>query len=212
MSGWKLKKVELGRIYENLELGRLRQWTLEGRVAPSDEVQAPGASDWVAAGGLADLETCFAPAAPGAAADQREEPFEPSFRSRADEDTVEVDMTPVIDCTFLLLLFFIVTAQFSHRGITIEQPSTKTGDTIAQNSLSVQVDREGRIFFEGKEVTVPMFGRARPARGAETKRKSLVIDADRRAAHGIVVQIMDQARQAGIEDCKFPTKSLEREQ
>ena len=130
-----------------------------------------------------------------------------AFRPRRgnDDDEIAVDLTPMIDITFLLLIFFVVTAQFTHRGLEIDRPESPVGTSIRQQNLTIQVDREGRVFFEGKEVTLALMERNLTARLAESGQSAVTIDADRNARHGKVVEVMGHCKRAGATSIRVPT-------
>jgi biopolymer transport protein ExbD len=130
-----------------------------------------------------------------------------SFRPRrgTDEDEIVVDLTPMIDITFLLLIFFVVTAQFTHRGLEIDRPESPVGTSIRQQNLTIQIDREGRVFFEGQEVTLGLLESSLSRRLVESGQSVVTIDADRAARHGRVVEVMGHCKRAGATSIRVPT-------
>ena len=71
--------------------------------------------------------------------------------------------------------------------------------------LTVQIDREGGIYFEGKEVTLSILERNLSHRLTESGQTSVTIDADRAARHGTVVEVMGHCKRAGATSIRVPT-------
>lgn len=110
-----------------------------------------------------------------------------------------LNMTPLIDMMFILLIFFVTTASFvKESGIDVNRPSAETAVRKELGNILVSVTRSGDIWIEKRRVDV------RAVRGnierlrAENPEGSVVIVADRDAQVGLVVQVMDQARLAGV--------------
>jgi len=132
--------------------------------------------------------------------------FRMEHRNRLFE--VVVDITPLIDVVFLLLIFFMVTTTFVvSPGHKVELPkSTAQEITAEKRELIVVLTKEGRISFEAKFITVPEL-RGRLTKLAETRSEDLVIiQADYRVNHGRVVEIMDAAKNAGFRRLAIATE------
>ncbi|MBI4616996.1 MAG: biopolymer transporter ExbD, partial [Planctomycetes bacterium] len=136
------------------------------------------------------------------------EDIEISFRrgsGSGEADDTELDMTPIIDVTFNLIIFLVITAQFTQRGLVVDRPETPIGTTFRKEHVSVQVDREGRIFFEGKEVTLSMLRRNLSTRLKASGQTTVTIDADKDARHGVVAQVIAACQMAGARKFNIPT-------
>lgn len=205
-AGWKIKKESLGRVYEGLELATVQEWVLEGRVDPTDPIFPPGSDRWRPAGEVKELVRYFAPAQAGIEAiSGADVGF--SFRSRRDSEEEDgIDMTPFIDIVFNLLLFFIITAQFSHRGLKVELPETSSGAAI-DPGIAVDVDQAGRIHFEGESDLTFESLRIRVGERLRQSGKRLVtIRGDQAAPYGVVAKAMDACKLAGAEKIDLPTE------
>ena len=115
----------------------------------------------------------------------------------ADED-IEVDMSPMIDMVFLLLIFFVVTTSFvKETGIEVQRSVASTAEVAERGNILLGVSAEGGIYFQGKRIDVRSV-RAHVERAlAEDPESGVVVVADRNSNTGIVVQAMDQCRLAG---------------
>ena len=110
-----------------------------------------------------------------------------------------LNMTPLIDMVFILLIFFAVNASFvKESGVEVDRPSAKTAITQEQANILIGVTRNGEVWIDKQRVD------ARTVRGhverlhAENPEGSVVILADVKSETGIVMQVLDQARLAGV--------------
>ena len=112
-----------------------------------------------------------------------------------------INVTSLIDVMFLLLIFFIVTASFvKESGIDVNKPEGKTAQAKEQANILIAIDSEGAIWIDRRQVD-PRAVRANIERlHAENPQGTVVIQADRDARTGVLVQVMDAARQAGVYD------------
>jgi len=120
-------------------------------------------------------------------------------RRRADEPTIE--MAPLIDCVFLLLIFFLLTATYVRNpNIPIRLPQASIHEMRPEKrDLMVGITERGEIRYEGRETTLSKL-RAEMQRIHDDAPESMVlIQADQRSRHGRVVEVMDLARQIGFE-------------
>lgn len=117
---------------------------------------------------------------------------------RRNQDEKEIDMAPLIDMVFLLLIFFMVTTSFvKETGIDVNRPAASTAELKDKGNILVAVSTEGDIFYEKQKIDMRSV-RAHIERSlAENPEGSVVIIADRKSDTGIVVRVMDQCRLAG---------------
>lgn len=124
--------------------------------------------------------------------------FEPRRRRERDQDGVEVDLSPLIDVTFLLLIFFVLTTSFNaDLGVEIERPSAGSAAAIADEPLRVALDASGAVYVEGRSVAAWMVQRRVELALARSKRDRVLLIADRRVEGGRMVEVIDQCRLAG---------------
>ena len=119
-----------------------------------------------------------------------------------------LDLTPMIDVVFQLLIFFMVTAVFAITpGLDIKLPEAEEATAPEKENLFIVVDQDGNMKLNHKTVTF-----ATLKEEIEGKREILdmttmiIIQGDERATHGQIVQIMDIARQAGVVDQVIATE------
>ena len=114
---------------------------------------------------------------------------------------VGINMSPLIDMVFLLLIFFVVTTSFvKETGIDVERPTAATAEMKETGNVLIGVTREGRVYLDRKLIDVRSV-RAHMARVlAENPESSVVIVADKQSQTGVVILVMDQCRLAGVKN------------
>jgi biopolymer transport protein ExbD len=111
-----------------------------------------------------------------------------------------LDLTPMVDCVFLLLIFFMISTTFVETpGLTIKLPES-TAQTIAREpkELKIYLDKSGQIFHQDRPVTLEQFKVLLREPGTAAGQTTFLLLADREARHGRVVMLMDLAQEAGF--------------
>ncbi|MFH1131122.1 MAG: biopolymer transporter ExbD [Pseudomonadota bacterium] len=120
------------------------------------------------------------------------------FKKR--DSQVTLDLTPLIDCIFQLLIFFLLTASFiTTPNLAVELPkaAAKVAST-QQQDLRITVTREGAIMHAGKRLGPGALLTTLKKLYTERSDARVLIEADTKAYHGKVVQVMDAAKSAGF--------------
>jgi biopolymer transport protein ExbD len=119
-------------------------------------------------------------------------------RSRSEEET-EINLTPMLDVTFIMLIFFIVTASFvKEAGIDVSRPPAATAERKERGNILVAITANDQIWIDRRQVD-PRALRANIERlHAENPQGAVVIQADKESKNGLLVQVMDAARLAGV--------------
>ncbi len=121
-------------------------------------------------------------------------------RRRARETEEEdVDLTPMLDVVFIMLIFFIVTASFvKEAGIDVTRPPAATAERKERGNILIAITENDQIWVDRRQVD-PRALRANIERlHAENPQGSVVIQADQNSKNGLLVQVMDAARLAGV--------------
>lgn len=133
------------------------------------------------------------------------------MRFRHSEDSSEqanVDMTPLIDVVFILLIFFILSASFQQQNqIKVERPNSQVTDTISSVSVTVSVDQQGQIWLDNQAVEVAMLTSRVKQKVAQANNVSVVIDVDKSVDSGRLIQVIDKVRIAGVNNVAVATES-----
>ena len=112
----------------------------------------------------------------------------------------QIDMTPMLDIVFIMLIFFIVTTTFSNeKGLAANRPPPDQQPTNQPSkALSIRIDATGQIQMGGRVVDIRRVVANTQTYLAENNTDTAAIQADEDTEHGIVVDVMDQVKQAGI--------------
>ena len=121
-------------------------------------------------------------------------------RHSAADDEAGVDLTPMLDVVFIMLIFFIVTASFvKEAGIDVNRPDAQTAEQKQAGNVLVAISENGQLWIDGRQVD-PRALRANIERlHAENPQGSVVVQADKNSKNGLLVTVMDAARQVGID-------------
>lgn len=118
----------------------------------------------------------------------------------ATEEESAIDLTPLIDCVFIMLIFFIVTASFvKERGLDVNKPDAPVVNQQENKSnILVQIDANNNIWISNRKVDIRSVRPNIERLHAENPDGSVVIQADKDSKNQLLVEIMDQSRQAGV--------------
>ena len=110
---------------------------------------------------------------------------------------VDINMSPLIDCVFLLLIFFIVTTVFvEETGVDVQKPQATSAVDLDRNSIQIAVTADGRVVYGGREIGVGGV-RGVVARHLREREVPVIILADADARTAPVVDVIDACRLAG---------------
>lgn len=117
----------------------------------------------------------------------------------APEET-ELDMTPMLDIVFIMLIFFIVTTSFvKESGVTVNSPQAETASQQENANIFIAITATGEVWIDSRPVD-PRSVRAIVARlHADNPEGSVIIQSDEEASTRMLVDVMDQVRLAGVE-------------
>ena len=116
------------------------------------------------------------------------------------EEESGIDLTPMLDVVFIMLIFFIVTTSFvKESGIDVSRPSAKTAKKKQRASILVAISQSGEIWIQRRKVDIRSVRANIERLHAESPEGTVVIQADKRAETGLLVDVMDQVRLAGVE-------------
>jgi biopolymer transport protein ExbD len=127
-----------------------------------------------------------------------------------DQEESEVNLTPMLDVVFIMLIFFIVTASFvKEAGIDVSRPPAATAERKERGNILVAITENDQIWIDRRQVD-PRALRANIERlHAENPQGSVVIQADKSSKNGLLVQVMDAARLAGVNNVSLAAEVVE---
>ena len=123
------------------------------------------------------------------------------MKKSGQEEAGEIDLTPMLDVVFILLIFFIVTSVFvTDAGIEVSKPDASTVDDTSGDLILIAVGAGGDIWIDGDQID-PRFIRSRfELRLADAPNSAVIIQADQNSNNEQVMLILAAAREANIED------------
>ncbi|MCD6570332.1 MAG: biopolymer transporter ExbD [Deltaproteobacteria bacterium] len=133
-------------------------------------------------------------------------------QERRNHKTAEINITPLIDLVFLLLIFFMVTTSFvKETGIDVERPTASTAVLKERGNILIGVSKDGLIYLDRKQIDIRSV-RAHIERClAENPEGTVIIVADKGSHTGVVVRVMDQCRMAGAKNISIATSKTSEE-
>ena len=112
---------------------------------------------------------------------------------------VEINMSPLIDCVFLLLIFFIVTTVFvEETGVEVRKPRAASAEELSKHSLMIAITSDGRIVYGGRQIGLNSV-RGLVARQLREKQVPVILVADEGCRSGRLVDVIDECKMAGAE-------------
>lgn len=131
------------------------------------------------------------------------------LRDSSSDDGLEtgIDMSPLMDCVFILLIFFIVTTTFvEETGIEVDKPQAASSSQLEKTSILIALTAKGEVVYGGREIG--MSG-VRPLvkRMLQKEDVPVIVQADQAASSGLLVRIIDEAKLAGAVKVSVATKA-----
>lgn len=120
-------------------------------------------------------------------------------RHAAETDSNDIDITPMLDIVFIMLIFFIVTTSFvKESGVTVNRPSAQTAEAKKGSNILVAIRANGDIWIDRRAIDLRAVRPNVERMKAENPEGSVIIQADEYSSTGLLVKVMDQIRLAGI--------------
>jgi biopolymer transport protein ExbD len=120
-------------------------------------------------------------------------------KGKGDDSAGEIDLTPMLDVVFILLIFFIVTSVFvKEAGYDVNRPIASTSEPIEVEPILIAVSPAGELWMDGEVVLQRNLRLRIEQRLAESPNAGVVIQADQAATNQYVLQIMTAAREAEV--------------
>ncbi|MDA0824234.1 MAG: biopolymer transporter ExbD [Proteobacteria bacterium] len=120
-------------------------------------------------------------------------------RATADEDESAIDITPMLDVVFIMLIFFIVTATFvKESGIDVNRPEAATAVMQVKANILIAIDADNEIWIDRRRIDVRAVRPNIERLHAENPQGSVVIQADKESKTETLISVMDASRSAGV--------------
>ena len=129
------------------------------------------------------------------------------FKNSSDDSGSEggIDMSPMIDCVFILLIFFIVTTTFvEETGIEVDEPQAASAARLEKTSILIAITDKGDIVYGGRQIGVagvqPLVRRM-----LQKEKVPVIVQADTNAQSGLLVRVIDECKLGGAEKVSVAT-------
>ena len=130
------------------------------------------------------------------------------FQHITEEDESNIDMTPMLDIVFIMLIFFIVTASFvKETGIEVNRPQAKTAETKDNASILVAINDNNEIWIDRRRIDIRSVRANIERLHAENPQSAVVVQADNHANVKTLTAVVDAARDAGVYDVSVATEN-----
>lgn len=121
------------------------------------------------------------------------------FRNASQDDGNEtaIDMSPLMDCVFILLIFFIVTTTFvEETGVEVDKPEAASASQLEKTSILIAITANGEIVYGGRDIGIGGV-RSLVSRMTQSEDVPVIIQADKVAPSGLMVRVIDEAKLGG---------------
>ena len=123
-----------------------------------------------------------------------------------------INIAPMVDMLFMLLLFFIITSTFVEQpNIKLELPTTKHSEMGKTEQTALTISKEGKLYLQGELIERKDLETKLKNVFVQREDKSLVLKADKDVSYGIVIDVMDAAKSVGLRKIIAPTALEEKE-
>jgi biopolymer transport protein ExbD len=130
------------------------------------------------------------------------------FHEMTGEDSSDagIDLTPIIDCVFILLIFFIVTTTFvEETGVEVDKPQAASSVQLEKTSILIAITEKGEVVYGGQEVGVSGV-QSIVRREIQKEDIPVIIQADTSVPSGLLVRVIDEAKLAGAVKVSLATR------
>jgi biopolymer transport protein ExbD len=122
-------------------------------------------------------------------------------RRHIQEDEANVDLTPMLDLTFIMLIFFIVTASFvKEAGVDINRQFATSAQSSDAGNIFVAITEDGQVWIDKRQIDVRAVRANVERLHAENPQGAVIVQADKNSKNGVLVQVLDAIKLAGIEN------------
>jgi len=124
-----------------------------------------------------------------------------------DSSETGIDMSPLIDCVFILLIFFIVTTTFvEETGVEVDKPQAASAERLEKSSILIALTSKGEVVYGGREIGIGGV-QALVRRMIQKEQLPVIIQADAASPAGLLVRIIDESKLAGATKVSVAAKN-----
>ncbi len=129
------------------------------------------------------------------------------FNTDADEGEAQIDISPLIDCVFILLIFFIVSTTFvEETGVEVDKPEAASASSLEKESILIAVTAEGSVVYGGQDIGVGGVQSMVRRMVQKDEEIPVIVQVDEKAASGLFVRVIDEAKLGGARKVSVATE------
>lgn len=133
--------------------------------------------------------------------------FQSAQQGKASDSTAEINIAPMLDMVFILLIFFLVTASFVRdSGIAVDRPVAAESQPLAADSLRVSIGASGTMYLEGEALALSELSSAVRQALRQREISAAVVIPDRSLPSGELVAVIDAIKAAGLSQIAIATQ------
>ncbi len=125
-------------------------------------------------------------------------------------DESDINLAPLLDIVFIMLIFFVVTTSFvKESGIDVDRPTAQSAERRERGNILIAIAPNGEIWIDKRSTDIRSVRAVVERLRAENPEGSVIIQGDRKAQIGLLVEVMDQVRKGGITDVSIAATPVE---
>ena len=133
-----------------------------------------------------------------------------SFIKRQSRKNSTIDISPMMDMVFILLIFFIVTSTFTREtGIDVTKPKASSAKELAKESILIGITRQGTIHINETQVNLPTLQSILKQMISESPERPVILVSDRDAPSGVIVDVLDECNLAKVRKVSISAENKE---
>lgn len=131
-----------------------------------------------------------------------------NFKRPTDDEETEIDITPMLDVVFIMLIFFIVTATFvKEAGVDVFKPQAKTSESMKTANILIAIDSKDGIWIDGAQIEPTAVTVNVKRLRSENPKGTIMIQADKESSHNMLLEVYEGAKEAGADEIAISTET-----
>jgi biopolymer transport protein ExbD len=117
------------------------------------------------------------------------------------DDEIDLDITPMLDVVFIILIFFVVSTSFiKESGVDVSRPGASSAERKERGNIMIGITADNQVWIDRRQIDIRAVRANIERLHAENPEGAVVVQADKDSKTGLLVQVIDQSRLAGVQD------------